>query len=66
MKYTRPIYDVLAMSKGIVRSLRCFSSIEFIALNFSKINTLLAGITSVKMKITEINQNLMELGKTIG
>jgi hypothetical protein len=55
-----------AISNGIVRSVRVFCSTEFIALNFNKISTTLAGISTVNTKIIEINQSFNAIGKTIG
>lgn len=66
IKIRSPKYEVLAISNGIVRSVRFFCSTEFIALNFSKINTLLAGITTVNTKIIDTNQSFNANGITIG
>jgi hypothetical protein len=66
IKKSSPKYEMLAISKGTVRSVRRLSSTEYIALNFSKISTLIAGIISVNTKITDTNQSLSAAGKIIG
>jgi hypothetical protein len=53
------------MISGRVRSCRSFISIEFTALNFSKIRTPASGMSNVKTITTDMNQNFILLGKTI-
>jgi hypothetical protein len=59
-------YEMLLMNNGVVRSVRRLSSTEYMALNFNRIRTLIAGIISVNTMITDTNQSLSAAGKIIG
>jgi hypothetical protein len=65
MKKRSAIYEALAISNGMVRSVRWFSSMEYILFNFRRIRTPADGIKRVNTKTIDINQSFNQTGKTM-
>ena len=64
MKKKKAIYELHAINRGMVRSVRWLSSTELIAFNFCRKRMPAAGINKVNITTMDRNQILSVKGKT--